>query len=182
MAVSDGNRSYVGNGAGNGDIQANGNDADGTILNAGAGNDILRGGAYNDILSGGSGDDQMFGGDGADQFRFFGDQQTGLDTDRVYDLDFSEGDTLVFGNWGAGTFNEDTGVDALNPSNNGAIISSWEGVVNAVNFSGNVTANREAPGNDNLVLTITDADGDVNNIVITGGYSQYIAAGGTDGA
>jgi hypothetical protein len=44
-----------------------------------------------------------------------------------------------------------------------------------------VTAFRQAAGNNNLVFQITDADGQIQNIVITGGYSQYLAAGGFDG-
>jgi hypothetical protein len=32
-----------------------------------------------------------------------------------------------------------------------------------------------------LLLKITNADGQVQEIVITGGWSQYVAAGGTDG-
>jgi Ca2+-binding RTX toxin-like protein len=179
--MSDGKKSYVGNGAGDGDIRAVSTDQDGTILNAGAGNDILRGGRYNDILTGGSGDDKMFGGDGADQFRFFGDQIEGAsDSDDVYDLDFAEGDLLVFGNFGGGTFSDVDGVNAFNGGSD-ARISSYEGIVNAAAGSTNVTAFREGAGNNNLVLQITDADGQVQNIVITNGYSQYIAAGGSDG-
>jgi Ca2+-binding RTX toxin-like protein len=179
--MSDGKKSYVGGKAGDDDLRANSTDQDGTILNGGAGNDILRGGKYNDILTGGAGDDQSFGGDGADQFRFFGDQIDGAsDSDDIYDLDFSEGDTLVFGNFGEGTFSDTDGVNAFN-NGSAAQISSFEGIVNAAAGSTNVTAFREGAGNNNLVLQITDADGQVQNIVITNGYSQYIAAGGSEG-
>jgi Ca2+-binding RTX toxin-like protein len=182
--MSDGKMAYVGNGSGDGDIRAT-TDVDGTILNGGAGNDILRGGKYGDILTGGSGDDQLFGGSGGDQFRFFGDQIEGAsDSDDVYDLNFDLGDTLVFGNFGAGTFSDVAGVNAFNSStgiNSAASISSYEGIVNAAAGSTNVTAFRQGAGNNNLVLQITDADGQVQSIVISNGYSQYIAAGGSDG-
>jgi len=179
--MSDGKKAYVGNGSGDGDIKASSTDQDGTILNAGAGNDILRGGKYNDILTGGSGDDQHFGGGGADQFRFFGDQIEGAsDSDDIYDLTFGEGDTLVFGNFGAGTFSDVDGVNAFN-GGEAAEISSFEGIVNAAAGSTKVTAFREGAGNNNLVLQITDGDGQVQNVVISNGYSAYIAAGGSDG-
>jgi Ca2+-binding RTX toxin-like protein len=182
--MSDGKKAYVGNGAGDGDIRAT-TDVDGTILFGGAGNDILRGGRYGDILTGGSGDDQLFGGASGDQFRFFGDQIEGAsDSDDVYDLNFGAGDTLVFGSFGAGTFSDSNGVNSFSSptgADSAAIISSFEGIVNAAAFSDRVTAFREGAGNNNLVLQITDADGQIQNIVISNGYSQYIAAGGTDG-
>lgn len=171
----------VSNGSsGNDDIRAT-NDVDGTLLQAGAGDDILRGGKYDDVLVGGSGNDQMFGGDGADQFRFFGSQIDGAsDSDRIYDLDFSEGDTLVFGNYAAGTFVDDDGVNGFTLGT-AASISSWEGVVNAVDNSALVTASRQSIYNDNLILSIDTGAGQVQNLVITGGYSAYVAAGGTEG-
>lgn len=178
--MSDGMRGYVGDGAGNGDIRAT-NDPDGTILNAGGGDDILRGGRFNDILDGGAGDDQMFGGAGADQFRFFGTKVEGAyDTDYIRDLTFGEGDTLVFGDFGGGTFSSTSGVNAFNGGAS-AIISSYDGIVAAAAGSDAVTAFRSSPYNDNLNLQVTDADGQVQNIVITGGWSQYVAAGGTEG-
>src|SRR5687768_8647752 len=108
--MADGIRAYVAGRDGPDDLRAT-NDEDGTQLRGGDGNDILRGGRYDDILVGGSGSDKMFGGDGGDQFRFFGDDIEGVsDTDFIYDLDFAEGDTLVFGNYGANTFSDDDGV------------------------------------------------------------------------
>ena len=179
--MSDGQRSYRSGTSGNDDLRANYGDRDGTILDGGEGNDILRGGNYNDILVGGAGSDKMFGGLGGDQFRFFGDQIEGTtDTDFIYDLKFGEGDTLVFGTFGAGTFTDQAGVNAF-AGGTSAIISSYEGIVNAARTSDDVTAYRESDNNDNLILRITDADGQLQHIVITGGYSQYLAAGGTDG-
>jgi Ca2+-binding RTX toxin-like protein len=183
--MSDGMRAFRGGDSGNNDLQAT-DDPDGTTLFARDGNDILRGRRGNDILDGGGGDDQMFGGGGADQFRFFGSRIDGpSDTDFIRDLTFADGDTLVLGDFGAGTFSDAEGVNAFGPagSNDGsaAVISSFEGIVNAAAGSTNVTAFRQSQGNNNLVFQITDADGQIQNIVITGGYSQFIAAGGSDG-
>jgi len=183
MASTD-DKTYVsGNGSGN-DVEAAPRDTDGSFLDAGAGDEKLRGGRYDDILDGGSGVDVMFGGAGADQFRFYGNLiEGGSDTDRIFDMSFGSGDTLVLGNYGSGTFSDAAGVDGFNNGSD-AIISSWQGVVNAVNASANVTALKTAPGNpnnDNMTLRIIDADGDVQDIVITGGWSQYLANGGTEG-
>jgi Ca2+-binding RTX toxin-like protein len=178
MAISD--KSSVSGTSGNDDITAV-NNPNGTLLSGGNGDDILRGGRSNDILVGGGGNDQMFGGGGADQFRFFGDQIEGSsDTDFIRDLTFGDGDTLVLGNFGAGTFSDGNGVNAFS-GGSAASISSYEGIVQAASGSTNVTAFRQAAGNNNLVFQITDADGQIQNIVITGGYSQYLAAGGFDG-
>jgi hypothetical protein len=63
-----------------------------------------------------------------------------------------------------------------------AVISSYEGIVNAAAFSDLVTATRGGAYNDNLLLKVTNATtGQVQEVLITGGWSQYIAAGGTDG-
>jgi Ca2+-binding RTX toxin-like protein len=157
-------------------------DVDGTHFSSGAGDDILRGGRYNDILVAGSGNDQMFGGGGADQFRFFGYAIDGEhDADNIRDLNFTDGDVLVFGKFNAGTFvdKDALGVNAYD-GGAGATISSWEGIVNAVNDSTLVTAFKQRIGNDNLVLRITDGDGQVQDIIITNGYTVYIANGGID--
>lgn len=157
------------------------NDPDGTRLFGGAGNDILRGGRFDDILNGAGGDDQMFGGGGADQFRFFGTDIDGpSDRDFIRDLTFGDGDTLVFGRFAEGTFSDTSGVNAFS-NGTSAIISSFEGIVAAAAGSENVTAFRQGSGNDNLVFRVINADGQVQDIVITGGYSQFIAAGGSDG-
>jgi Ca2+-binding RTX toxin-like protein len=176
---SDGVKATVTGTGGADDLRAT-NDPDGSNMQAGAGNDILRGGSANDWILGGAGDDQMSGGGGADQFRFYGNQIEGTsDTDRIYDLSFQDGDTIVFGSFGTGTF----GGAGVNAFSNGtaAIIDSYADVVAAASHSNLVTALRASPHNDNLTLQITDVDGQIQNITITGGWSQYVAAGGTDG-
>jgi len=177
MASTD-NKDYVRGTSGDNDARAT-NDKDGSYLQTQAGNDTLRGGRYDDILDGGAGDDQYFGGGGADQFRFFGNQIEGSsDTDRVYDLNFGEGDTLVFGKYEAGTFTEAAGENAFT-GGTAAIISSIEGLVNAVNNSNRVSAERRG-NTDTLIVTI-EVDGKTHNIQLTGQYAAFVAAGGNLG-
>jgi Ca2+-binding RTX toxin-like protein len=156
-------------------------DTDGTSLEGRGGDDILLGGKHADIFIGGAGNDQLTGGGGADQFRFFGTQIEGKsDTDTVRDLSFVEGDTLVFGDFGPNTFADAAGVNA-HDGGSAASISSFKGIVTAAAASTKVTAYRQGPGSGNLVLDVTDADGQVQKVVIVGGYAQYLAAGGSDG-
>lgn len=171
IEMSDGNKAYVGDGAGNGDIRAT-NDVDGTILNGGAGNDALRGGRYDDILSGGSGNDSYYGGDGADQFRFFGNQIDGAgDTDKVLDLDFSEGDSIVFGNYGAESFADTDGANAYNGGGD-VQISSWEGLVAAVQQLGERATVSQKGTTDVLILSIMVGE-QIQEIQITGGFAAF---------
>jgi Ca2+-binding RTX toxin-like protein len=173
--------SYNSGGSGDDDLRATYTDPDGTMIRGGAGDDVLRGGKFADILIGGSGNDQMYGGAGADQFRFFGNQIEGTsDRDRIYDLTFGDGDVLVFGSFAAGTFSKLAGVNGFSGGAS-AVISSYEGIVNAAAFSDNVTAGRASQYNDNLLLKVTNAAGQVQEIVITGGWSQYVTAGGSEG-
>jgi Ca2+-binding RTX toxin-like protein len=92
-----GNDTVLG-GSGTANIQ--GNDAN-DLLVGGAANDTIGGQGGNDTLFGNAGDDQISGGtgndfltgeDGADVFRF----TTDFGSDTVTDLNFAEGDRLVF--------------------------------------------------------------------------------------
>ncbi|MET0270431.1 MAG: hypothetical protein ABW173_08380 [Sphingomonas sp.] len=180
--ASDGDKGYLAGRGGDDDIRAIQNESDGTILAGNGGNDILRGGPFDDILRGGSDNDQMFGGDGADQFRFYGYEITGSsDTDRIFDLDFNEGDSLVFGNYAAGTFEDSDSVNAFRGGSD-AILKSYDGIVDAVRDSELVGAFRQGNGNNNLVLQIDNGNNQIQQIVITGGWSQFVAAGGTTDA
>lgn len=173
MAAAD--MGYVGGNGLDNDLQAT-NDVDGTIYNGGAGNDTLRGGKYDDILSGGAGNDTYFGGDGADQFRFFGDQIEGTsDLDKVFDLDFSEGDSLVFGNYGAGTFADGAGINAYGAGNTDAQITSWEGLASFIQNSGATVTFSEKGNTDVLILNIDNGNGAIQTIHITGGFDAVSA-------
>jgi Ca2+-binding RTX toxin-like protein len=147
-------------------------DPDGTSLDGRGDDDILLGGKHADILVGGAGNDQLTGGAGADQFRFFGSQIEGKsDTDLIRDLNFAEGDALVFGNFGLDTFADAAGVNA-NDGGSVVSISSFKVIVSAAAASTKVTAYRQGPGSGNLVLDVTDADGQLHKAVIVGGYAQ----------
>lgn len=175
--MSTADMAYVTGKGGNDDIRAT-NDPDGTMLRGGGGDDILRGGRFDDILVGGEGNDQMFGGDGADQFRFFLNEVSGTDTDYIRDLDFCEGDTLVFGNFAAGTFSDATGVDGYT-NGTAATVSSFEGLKALVEGDGcgplGWTAAQRGTS-DVLILSYTDGSV-TQEIQITGGWNAYLNAG-----
>lgn len=179
IAESDGAKSYATNGPAGGVITANYQDADGTILNGNTGNDSLKGGRYDDILNGGGGDDSYWGGAGADLFRFTATLIDGdSDYDRVNDVNFDEGDKLVFidfagqfagveGSAGTNVYNSDSSVQ----------VSSWEGLANVVALGIGVTASAKGAGSDALILTLTyGAQTEV--IEIKNGLIGYSAAGG----
>ena len=152
--MSTADMTYVGGNAGANDLRAT-NDPDGTLFNAGGGDDTLRGGRYDDILTGGEGDDKLFGGAGADQFRFFFDVVTGTDTDFIYDLNFSDGDTLVFGKFADGTFVDSVGVNGFT-NGSAAQISSVEGIAALVNGADDHWTATQKGSTDVLILSYTD--------------------------
>jgi Ca2+-binding RTX toxin-like protein len=136
----------------------------------------MRGGRFNDLLTGGAGDDQLFGGGGGDQFRFFGTQIEGKgDTDTIYDLNFAEGDKLVFGDFGVGTFGNLAGVKGFK-SGTSVIIDSFADIIALDAASDLITALRGGPDGTGLLLQIVDADGQVQSVLLAGAYDRYLAA------
>jgi parallel beta-helix repeat protein len=162
--------------AGNDDLRA-GNS--GSVLDGGAGNDILRGSKGDDILIGGAGDDTMTGGAGADQFRFHGNRIDGAsDTDRITDLNFADGDTLMLADY-ALDFAAGSGL-AVADAGGTAIVSSWAGLASAVDQSdGRMTVSGNSSLNL-LVLTIDNGAGQQQIIRITNGFNDYMAAATAD--
>jgi Ca2+-binding RTX toxin-like protein len=135
----------------------------GSTLNGNKGDDILRGGRGDDIITGGQGNDKMYGGDGADTFRFFGlntssssAAPSGVETDRIYDFDFSEGDKFQF--------------LAFSEASANAVIDSYADLVDLVNNSG---WNATELSNGNLMLSYDFGNGIVQNINITGAAAEY---------
>jgi Ca2+-binding RTX toxin-like protein len=153
-------------------------DPDGSNMNGGAGNDTLLGSQFDDYLTGSFGDDILTGKGGADQFRFFGTQIEGAsDTDTITDLNFAEGDSIVLTSFGKGTFLKANGVVVHN-NGSAATIDSWSDIVAVDRASDLVSTRSSGANNQDLLLSITDVDGQVQNIVIVGGYAQYLSAGG----
>lgn len=157
-----------GNADGN-DLRATNNSA-GSYLAGNGGDDTLRGGRHSDILVGGEGNDSMFGGDGADTFRFHGDAASlaylkadGVETDRIFDLDFSEGDRLDIRDFSEAAAND--------------VVNSYEDLVALVNNSGWEAA-RAGANNDNLVLTYDFGGGVSQSIIVTNGWQAFLDAGG----
>jgi serralysin len=172
VGFGDGKLAYVGGGSSN-DILTATNDPDGSNINGLGGNDQLIGGRFADALTGGFGDDLLTGGAAGDQFRFFGTQIAGdSDTDTITDLNFAEGDKLVFGSFGANTFTKANGVTAYDDGKS-AILDSWSDIVAADRASSLVRTSRTGADGGDLLLSVTDSDGQVQNIVILDGYEHY---------
>lgn len=148
------------------------NDVNGTTMYGRGGDDNMQGGRYDDDIIGGEGDDTATGGDGADLFRFYGDQIEGTsDYDRVFDLDFSEGDTVFLADYGL-SFTDMDGADAL--INGTAVqISSMEGLFNLVEAFSQITA--ENVRDNNLLLTIDNGSGQTQVIELSNAWDDYLA-------
>ncbi|TAE80803.1 MAG: hypothetical protein EAZ74_06010 [Alphaproteobacteria bacterium] len=90
--------------AGSGDTRIQGNDNDDVIIGGAgddtisghAGNDTIFGNAGNDRLNGDWGNDFLTGDDGADEFTFTLHEGTDFGHDVITDLNFAEGDNMIF--------------------------------------------------------------------------------------
>ena len=160
----------------------NGNDDDltatptGSMIAGNGGDDVLRGGKSDDILIGGAGNDKLYGGAGADQFRFFGNQvDGGSDVDAIYDLNFAQGDKLVFGEYN-GLFDTDApGLDGYS-NGNAATITSFAGLAAAFEASeGRITYSGNA-NVDLLVISFDTGNDTTQTIRISNGYAAFVAA------
>lgn len=146
----------------------------GSTLAGNGGDDVLRGNKGDDILVGGLGNDKLYGGAGADQFRFFGNQIDGAsDVDAIYDLNFADGDTLVFGAYN-GLFSTDA--DGLNgfASGDSAIISSFAGLAAAYEAGGGRITYTGNAGLNLLLISFENGDGATQTIRITQGYDAFV--------
>lgn len=182
MASTD-SKTYVGGNAQNNDLQATPVNATnkGSVINGLAGDDILRGGKGDDIITGGKGNDLMYGGSGADQFRFFASDTAGStassETDKIFDLNFKEGDSLVFGGFAANYFQDASGINAYNSGGNvdgAAQITSWDGLASAINHAGWGFTQK---GNTDVAILTYNVTGVTQQIDISGGYAALVAAG-----
>ncbi|MDQ4420943.1 hypothetical protein OOT33_10925 [Sphingobium sp. DEHP117] len=186
MALTpDGLQTYVSNGGAGGLIRAT-DDPDGSNMQGLGGDDSLRGGKYDDSLDGGAGNDSLFGGLGNDIFKIdISDIVDGSDTDKILDLTFTEevgvdNDILALDGFAAGTFVDALGANAL--GDGGQVhIRGWTGLhnamISAINAGVSVSASQMGSTNA-LLLVIDDGTGHVQNLVISNGYSAFMAAGG----
>lgn len=172
--MSTADKTYATNGANGGYVRAT-NDPDGTNMNGLGGNDYMLGGRYDDLITGGAGDDTAYGGDGADQFRFFGTQIEGSsDLDKIFDLDFGEGDLLLLADYGI-SFSDADGANAANGGSSVAV-TSWAGLAAIIDQAGGAITFSEKGSTDVLILDIYNAGTDqTQTIHITGGYDALVA-------
>ncbi|WP_306223404.1 hypothetical protein [Bosea beijingensis] len=153
----------------------------GTYLDGRGGDDIISGGKGDDYIVGGAGDDRMYGGKGADTFVFIGTQyegDNGSDHDRIYDLNFGDGDQISLSKFGEGFFDNggDAGAKVL-AGGTSAIIDSYSDIVSLIsNSNGKMTFTESSQA---LVLRLDVAPGQVQIIQINGGYADFLAAGGS---
>lgn len=106
------------------DLRANlGNRGD-DYLSGGEGNDVLRGSRGNDVIIGGEGNDIAGGGAGADTFAFYAEDIDAFDLDRLVDINFEQGDSILLDGFGPGFF-----TDTANPANTAEIINGGRGAV-----------------------------------------------------
>lgn len=131
------------------------------------GDDVLRGGAGNDVLVGGKGNDQMTGGAGADTFVFDRSDivTSAKATDKIYDLDFSQGDKLSFTGFGEIDSWGEATVEA------GSFSSLYELVTSS---EGHLTATQKGK-TDVLILTLHMDDGGINEIHVSNAWQAYHA-------
>jgi hypothetical protein len=145
-------------------------------LNGQAGDQLVAGGEGNDLLTGGAGDDTATGGAGADRFLFNGEQLADSDLDRIVDLDFGAGDKLVFSKFAAGTFAATAGGNPLSAANGGSgvVIDSLADLAELDQASAAIGIG-QFDATDTLILSVTDADGDVQAIHIDNIWAAYQA-------
>lgn len=134
-----------------------------TILYGHEGNDILRGGKGNDTLVGGAGNDMLWGGSGADKFVFdIADVAKGA-TDKILDLNFSDGDSIVLNGFRIGAAS--------------VSLKSWADVQHLAETSDHVTLTANAK-TDQFTIEIRTDGGAAQQIQLNGSYADYLAHGG----
>ena len=146
-------------------------------LDGKSGDQLVTGLAGDDLLIGNAGDDTLTGGDGADRFSFNAAQLAGSDADRITDLDFGAGDTLVFSKFAAGTFAmlADGNPVQMAAGGRGVTLDSFADLAEIDQASAAVSVARDG-ATDTLVLSVTDADGDVQAVFIDNAWTAYQAA------
>lgn len=142
------------------------------------GNDIIHGGGNNDQMFGWGGDDELLlrwdqdtanGGDGADTFILDGRYVDDGDAHVIEDLNFADGDTLVFRYMDAGTFDNDVDLaNNLAVANAGAT-ATFDSVEDILEAHANGVMTAADDGFGGTVLSLT-----------TGGDSFTVTLDGLD--
>jgi hypothetical protein len=150
------------------------------IMLGGAGNDILSGGRGDDVLVGGAGNDAMTGGAGADRFVFNAADLTGRETDIVRDLNFAEGDRLEFSGFTNLALKASAGVAAVTVGGLQTLVLDSAADLAALGRLEAVQMEQRGR-TDTLIMRITQADGDVQELQMTNMFAQFLQAGGQIG-
>lgn len=138
----------------------------GDFMEGGRGADVINSGAGNDVVYGGSGNDMMNGGAGADRFVFKAADLAGKESDRLFDLNFAEGDVLDF-----------TGFAALGSSAEATkSITSWTALAELAKDADVFVARKGTT--DLLTVTIVEAPDKIQEIQLSNAYKAYTDAGG----
>lgn len=136
------------------------------IIDAGRGNDVVNGSEGHDVIIGGVGNDMLSGGAGADTFVFRASDITGKESDRIFDLNFADGDAIEF----AGFSSILGGADAS------VTIDSWAALAALANDSDVVVSRKGTT--ELLIVTVNEGPNQIQEIVISNAYTAYKDAGG----
>lgn len=134
----------------------------------------LRGSAIADTLLNKQGNDVFRSGLGADQIKFDKATIGHGDVDRILDIDFKGGDKIIFSGFETGTFQQITGGNVLQITDNGrgALIDSFADIKELVQAThGAITATRSH--DTDLQLDFHQQDGVAHQIIIANGWLQY---------
>jgi hypothetical protein len=141
------------------------------------GNDTINGGAGDDWINGGGFNDSLTGGRGADVFIFDAHDIDGpLDTDRIADVNFGQGDIIAFTDFAVGTFKESVADTIALENGTSAYVNSFEDLKELDMASSAISAAEYNRGTNDLRFTVIDADGQTQTIRIVGGYDDWLIA------
>lgn len=141
------------------------------LLNPGAGNDVLIGNAGKNWFMESAGDNVFVGFGGADAFRFDGRHVSGTKSDAILDVNFSQGDTITFRQYDAGTFSHLPGKNlfAVFDGGKSAAVDTILDLREMVEASKGITAKTEGGA---LVLSISQG-ADTHELYLAGLASAY---------
>lgn len=149
------------------------------IIIGGAGNDTLVGNRGDDIIVGGRGNDVLHGGVGADTFVFDSKTMTRLEVDQVRDLNFRDGDRLVFEGF-QNTFDKlPSGLFANGDKMQSLIVDSMTDLM-ALGRLDHVVVSRHG-NNNTLLVSIAESDGNMLQLQLNNIFASFIQAGGQMG-